>query len=71
MYDNDILWVDAGPAHQELYPVMHAISKCWHLKASRVATEIDAIDGTSDVKLSQLLQHCLKMAATYREVNFI
>jgi hypothetical protein len=70
-YDMNILWSDAGPAHQEKYPVMHAISKCWHLKASRVATEIDAIDGQADVKMSQLLQHCLKMAAKYREVTFI
>lgn len=71
MYDEDVLWCDSGPAHQERYPVQHAISKCWHLKASRVATEIDAIDGQADVKLSQLLQHCLKMAAKYREVTFI
>jgi hypothetical protein len=42
----------------------------WMVKASRVVAEIDAKEGTSDVKLSQLKAHCLSMAERYRPLVF-
>lgn len=64
--DPDLHWVDIGPANVERYDVRSTIRQCWLIKASRVAGEIDAKEGASDVKLSQLHTHCLTMAAKYR-----
>jgi hypothetical protein len=64
--DPRLRWIDMGPANIEQYDVRSATQRCWLIKASRVAGEIDAKDGTSDVKLSQLRDHCVKMAERYR-----
>ena len=68
--DPNLTWVDAGPINVERYDVRTATRQAWLIKASRVAADIDAKEGTSDVKLSQLMQNCLTMADKYRPVVF-
>jgi hypothetical protein len=64
------MWVDMGSINVERYDVRTATRQAWLIKASRVAADIDAKEGNSDVKLSQLMQHCLTMAERYRPVAF-
>ena len=64
-----LAWVDMGPAHIERYDVRTATRAVWLLKAGLVATEIDAKEGTSDVKLSQLQAQFLTMADKFRPVS--
>ena len=64
-----LAWVDMGPAHIERYDVRTAVRAVWLLKAGLVATEIDAKEGPSDVKLSQLQAQFLTMAERYRPVS--
>lgn len=61
-----LIWVDMGPANVEQYDIRSATRQGWLIKASRVVSEIDAKEGASDVKLSQLLAHCVSMAGKYR-----
>jgi hypothetical protein len=68
--DPNLTWVDAGPINVERYDVRTATRQAWLIKASRVAADIDAKEGTSDVKLFQLMQNCLTMADKYRPVVF-
>ena len=68
--DPTLTWVDQGPINVERYDVRTATRQAWLIKASRVAADIDAKEGNSDVKLSQLMQHCLLMADKYRPVAF-
>ena len=68
--DPNLTWVDAGPINVERYDVRTATRQAWLIKASRVAADIDAKEGTSDVKLSQLMQNCLTMADKFRPVVF-
>jgi hypothetical protein len=68
--DPTLMWVDYGPINVERYDVRTATRQAWLIKASRVAADIDAKEGTSDVKLSQLMQHCLEMANRFRPVVF-
>jgi len=65
-----LTWVDMGPANVERYDVRTATRQGWLIKASRCASDIDAKEGTSDVKLSQLKAHCLSMAERYRPLVF-
>ena len=65
-----LTWVDMGPANIERYDVRTATRQGWLIKASRCASDIDAKEGTSDVKLSQLKAHCLSMAERYRPLVF-
>ena len=58
-----------GPANVEPYDVRTATRAVWLLKAGLVATEIDAKDGPSDVKLSQLQHQFLTMADRFRPVS--
>ena len=67
--DPQLAWVDMGPANIEPYDVRTATRAVWLLKAGLVATEIDAKDGPSDVKLSQLQQQFLTMADRFRPVS--
>jgi hypothetical protein len=64
-----LAWVDMGPAHIERYDVRTATRAIWLLKAGLVATEIDAKEGPSDVKLSQLQAQFLTMADKFRPVS--
>lgn len=64
-----VFWVDYGPAHVEQYDVRTAVRAVWLLKAGLVATEIDAKENQSDVKLSQLQQQFLTMADKFRPVG--
>lgn len=64
-----LAWVDMGPAHIERYDVRTATRAVWLLKAGLVATEIDAKEGPSDVKLSQLQAQFLIMADKFRPVS--
>ena len=68
--DPILMWVDYGPINVERYDVRTATRQAWLIKASRVAADIDAKEGTSDVKLSQLMQHCLEMANRFRPMVF-
>jgi len=68
--DPVLTWVDMGAINVERYDVRTATRQAWLIKASRVAADIDAKEGNSDVKLSQLMQHCLTMAEKYRPVAF-
>jgi len=65
-----LTWVDMGPANIERYDVRTATRQGWLIKASRCASDIDAKEGTSDVKLSQLKAHYLSMAERYRPLVF-
>jgi hypothetical protein len=64
-----LAWVDMGPANVERYDVRTATRAVWLLKAGLVATEIDAKEGPSDVKLSQLQAQFLTMAERFRPVS--
>jgi hypothetical protein len=64
-----LAWVDMGPANVERYDVRTATRAVWLLKSVLVATEIDAKEGTSDVKLSQLQAQFLTMADRFRPVS--
>lgn len=64
-----LAWADMGPAQVESYDVRTATRAVWLLKAGLVATEIDAKDGSSDVKLSQLQAQFLTMADRFRPVS--
>jgi hypothetical protein len=68
--DPTLMWVDQGPINVERYDVRTATRQAWMIKASRCASDIDAKEGTSDVKLSQLKAHCLSMAERYRPLVF-
>jgi hypothetical protein len=68
--DPVLTWVDQGPVQVERYDVRSATRQAWLIKASRCASDIDAKEGTSDVKLSQLKAHCIEMAERYRPVVF-
>lgn len=65
-----LVWVDAGTINVERYDVRTSTRQAWLIKASRVAADIDAKEGTSDVKMSQLMQHCLLMADKFRPMVF-
>jgi hypothetical protein len=65
-----LTWVDQGPVQVERYDIRSATRVAWLVKASRCASDIDAKEGTSDVKLSQLKAHCIEMAERYRPVVF-
>lgn len=67
--DPQLAWVDMGPANVDAYDVNTATRAVWLIKAAMVATEIDAKDGPSDVKLSQLQQQFLTMADRFRPVS--
>ena len=67
--DPQLTWVDMGPAHIERYDVQTATRAVWLMKAGLVATEIDAKEGGSDVKLSQLQAQFLTMADRYRPLG--
>jgi hypothetical protein len=67
--DPQLSWVDYGPAHVEQYDVRTAVRAVWLLKAGMVATEIDAKENQSDVKLSQLQEQFLTMADKFRPVG--
>jgi hypothetical protein len=69
--DPTLMWVDQGPANVERYDVRTIARQMWLIKASRVAGEIDAKEGASDVKLSQLMAHCLTMAERYRPMVIV
>ena len=64
--DPVLTWVDMGSINVERYDVRTVARQMWMVKASRVVAEIDAKEGASDVKLSQLKSHCLEMADKYR-----
>jgi hypothetical protein len=64
-----LAWVDMGPAHIERYDVRTATRAIWLLKAGLVSAEVDAKEGTSDVKLSQLQSQFLTMADKFRPVS--
>jgi len=69
--DPELMWVDAGPANVERYDVRSAARQVWLIKASRVVGEIDAKDGSADVKLSQLRTHCLEQAEKFRPMVIV
>jgi hypothetical protein len=69
--DPELMWVDAGPANVERYDVRSAARQVWLIKASRVVGEIDAKDGSADVKLSQLRAHCLEQAEKFRPMVIV
>ena len=69
--DPVLLWTDAGPANVERYDTRMVARQMWLIKASRVVGEIDAKEGASDVKLSQLKAHCLEMANRYRPLVIV
>ena len=64
-----LAWVDMGPAHIERYDVRTTTRAIWLLKAGLVSAEVDAKEGTSDVKLSQLQAQFLTMADKFRPVS--
>lgn len=64
-----LTWVDVGPANVERYDINSSVRDVFLLKAGLVATEIDAKEGQSDVKLSQLKMHLLDMAKRYRPLE--
>ena len=64
-----LVWRDFGPTTQDNYDVKSAIRAVWIMKAGLVASEIDAKEGQSDVKLSSLQAQCLMMAERYRPMG--
>lgn len=67
--DPQLTWVDMGPAHVDAYDVQTATRAVWLIKAGLVAAEIDAQEGTSNVKLSNLQKQFLEMAERYRPLS--
>lgn len=61
-----VIWIDIGTAQNEQYDVQGATRRAWLLKASRCAGDVDSKEGLSDVKLSQLSDHCIRMAERFR-----
>jgi hypothetical protein len=69
--DPTLMWVDQGAANVEPYDVRTITRQMWLIKASRVASDIDAKEGASDVKMSQLIENCLKMAERFRPMVIV
>lgn len=67
--DNNIYWNDAGAAYYERYDVRAAAREGWLMKASKIAHLVDVKDGTQDLQISKLLDHCYKMAEKYRSIG--
>lgn len=53
--DGDVEMEEAGPDMATVYDVRGAAQACWGLKARRASQFIDA----GDLKLSQVVQHCI------------
>lgn len=61
-----VIWIDIGTAQKEQFDVQGATRRAWLLKASKCVGDVDAKESMSDVKLSQLVDHCTKMAERFR-----
>ena len=61
-----VTWVDQGPVQVQQYDVRAAARAAWLYKAGRVANQVDAKEGTTDVALSALHKQLLAMAERYR-----
>lgn len=64
-------WVDQGPVQVQQYDVRAAARAAWLYKAGRVANQIDAKEGTTDVSLSALHKQLLAMAERYRPMVIV
>lgn len=68
--DPKLLWVDMGPSFVERYDARSAAQEVWLVKASRVVGEIDSKEGSTEVKLAQLMERCIEMSKKFRPVTF-
>lgn len=67
----NLTWVDQGPAPVELYDVRMAARAAWIYKAGLLANQVDSKESSTDIKLSELQQQCLKMAERYRPFTVV
>lgn len=64
-------WQDWGFTQQEVYDVRAAAREGWMRKASICANLINTDDGATKVDLNKLIEHCHKMAASYRSYGIL
>ena len=64
-------WQDWGFTQQEVYDVRAAAREGWMRKASICANQINTDDGATKVDLNKLIEHCHKMAASYRSYEIL
>jgi len=67
--DNDVVWVDDGPAFAELYDLKGAIHDAWQQKASDSACEINFSGGNSRFEREAIHLHCVAQAKRYKKTR--
>jgi len=65
----DLLFVDYGPAQEEIYDVRSAARACWIRKAGIVANLTDVEDGENKLNLSKVYEQCIKMSNLFRPIE--
>jgi hypothetical protein len=66
-----LTWIDAGFTNQEIYDVRASAREGWMRKASICANLINTDDGATKVDLNKLIEHCHKMASSYRSFGIL
>ena len=69
--DWGLTWIDAGFTNQEIYDVRASAREGWMRKASICANLINTDDGATKVDLNKLIEHCHKMASSYRSFGIL
>lgn len=64
-------WRDSGFTNVEIYDVRAAAREGWMRKASIVSNLVNTADGSTRVDLNKLIEHCHKMAASYRSFGIL
>jgi len=72
-YSNNfgLTWYDVGFTNVEVYDVRASAREGWMRKASICANLINTDDGATKVDLNKLIEHCHKMAASYRSFGIL
>jgi hypothetical protein len=66
-----LTWIDVGFTNQEIYDVRASAREGWMRKASICANLINTDDGATKVDLNKLIDHCHKMASSYRSFGIL
>ena len=64
-------WMDVGFSNVEIYDVRASAREGWMRKASICANLINTDDGATKVDLNKLIEHCHKMASSYRSFGIL
>lgn len=70
VHDGTVVWIDAGPAHREVYDVRAAAKYCWLQKAGVASDETDfKAAGGDSFSREAIYQHCVAQAGKFGRVS--